>query len=515
MGPCSFIGDNMIYIRKAISKDLEYWKRKLIGILNKAPMSKSIEEIFVPDSMLKSLDDKAEHLLCEVMIKARGYAVGTIREWSGKKYKKLSSGKWMRTYTGTGERGEQQAIRNVMKKIQNASSMEDLSKIVSANMQRFKGEDGKTLPIVKEFMTAARGTESGKKVKKEKPLTYQQKDAVAKEKVQKEIVPKIGNAKRGRGGNKVTFDYEGETYTLTKHKVFANHTESGGKTYYGYGGELNKIPQREHDQLIEVFKDSAKNGELYGVPTKKDSSSISDKDPQESPEDKEEKKPETNAELDNRRMLKIMESLQTTPNKETFSYNHKTNDSLTTHFEKINNAGTVLEVTITANGHIVQNFRGTVEEVKKELHLKDSTKDDPSADKEVPKKIGIKNLESKELKLKQTKEKLEEAITLSNVFNKDIKIDNNISGSEKQKKYAKDILKNRIQLVHKKRVDALQNITNYLEEEDPDDYDTKYYKKGIERLEKLDPLLEEIKKEKGNAGDIIEDKDFMKRLNNL
>jgi len=156
----------MIVMRKAIEKDLDYWKKKLIGILNKAPMSKSIEDIFVPGGMLKSLDSKAKRLLDEVILKARGYAVGTIREWSGKKYKKISSGKWMRTYSGTEERGEQQAIRNVMRKLQNASSMSELSSIVSANMQRFKDDSGKTLPIVKEFMSAARGTESGKKEKK-------------------------------------------------------------------------------------------------------------------------------------------------------------------------------------------------------------------------------------------------------------------------------------------------------------------------------------------------------------
>lgn len=124
-------------MKKAIvvkKNELEVWKKKLIAALEKADMRK-----------------------------ARGYAVGTIREWKGKKYKKLSSGKWVLTYEGKGTRGEKQAVRNVMKKIQNASSMSELAKMVSENMQRFKDENGKTLPIVKEFMAAARGTESGKK----------------------------------------------------------------------------------------------------------------------------------------------------------------------------------------------------------------------------------------------------------------------------------------------------------------------------------------------------------------
>jgi len=58
-----------------------------------------------------------------------------------------------------------------MRAIQGANSMEELAEIVNKNMQRFKDESGKTLPIVKEFMTAARGTEGGKKVIAEKKDT--------------------------------------------------------------------------------------------------------------------------------------------------------------------------------------------------------------------------------------------------------------------------------------------------------------------------------------------------------
>jgi len=143
------------------SKNLDYWKKKLLAVLKGDVLEKSLKDILYPGIMLKSLEK-------DLLIKARGFAVGTIRTWSGKEYKKLSDGKWMRTYTGTGERGERQAIRNVMRAIQGASTIEELAEIVNKNMQRFKDESGKTLPIVKEFMTAARGTEKGKKPKKEK-----------------------------------------------------------------------------------------------------------------------------------------------------------------------------------------------------------------------------------------------------------------------------------------------------------------------------------------------------------
>jgi len=142
-------------------KDLNYWKKKLLAVLKGDVIEKSLEDILYPGIMIKALEE-------ELLIKARGFAPGTIRTWQGKEYKKLSSGKWMRTYTGTGERGERQAVRNVMRAIQGANSMEELAEIIDKNMQRFKDKNGKTLPIVKEFMTAARGTEKGRKKGKRK-----------------------------------------------------------------------------------------------------------------------------------------------------------------------------------------------------------------------------------------------------------------------------------------------------------------------------------------------------------
>lgn len=155
---------------KAIIKkprSLDYWKKKLITVLDSGKMAKSLDMILYPSGVPEEVTGMLQ--------KARGFPVGTTREWSGKKYKKLSSGKWMRTYTGEGGRGEKQAIQNVTKKIQNAKSMEELAKIVSANMQRFKDDSGKTLPIIKEFMTAARGTEAGKKETEEEKYPEMEK----------------------------------------------------------------------------------------------------------------------------------------------------------------------------------------------------------------------------------------------------------------------------------------------------------------------------------------------------
>jgi hypothetical protein len=154
------IGDTMRYVMRK-SKDLNYWKKKLLEILKGQSVEKSLETILFPGIMIKSLPTNTQKML----IKARGYSVGTIREWGGKKYKKISPKKWVLTYSGTGSRGEKQAIRNVMRNIQNAKTMDELSEIIDKNMKRFKDESGHTLPVVKEFMNAARGTEPGSKNK--------------------------------------------------------------------------------------------------------------------------------------------------------------------------------------------------------------------------------------------------------------------------------------------------------------------------------------------------------------
>jgi hypothetical protein len=139
-----------------IDKGLEYWKRELLDILRE---EKSLAEIQYPGIMVKSLPGNVQDLL----VKAKGFPAGTVRKWSGKEYKKMSSGKWVRTYSEERSRGAQQAIRNVRKKIMEASTMEELVEIVKQNASRFQDKDGKMLPTVKEFLTAARGTEPGTK----------------------------------------------------------------------------------------------------------------------------------------------------------------------------------------------------------------------------------------------------------------------------------------------------------------------------------------------------------------
>ena len=65
-------------------KDLEYWKKKLLDLLR---TEKSLSAILYPGEV--------PELAEELLLKARGYPVGTTRTWKGKEYKKVSDDKWI------------------------------------------------------------------------------------------------------------------------------------------------------------------------------------------------------------------------------------------------------------------------------------------------------------------------------------------------------------------------------------------------------------------------------------
>jgi hypothetical protein len=143
-------------------------------------------------------------------------------------------------YEGTGGRGEQQAVRNVMKKIQNASSMEELLEIVKSNAERFKSPEGKTLPVIKEFLQAARSTEAGKK------------KLVIRKEVKKEKKPKKETKKKGN-----SFSVTADGKEVGKKMSFIDALEKQKEMESrGYG-------QRE----VEVKKEDPKaDGMMYSTP---------------------------------------------------------------------------------------------------------------------------------------------------------------------------------------------------------------------------------------------------------
>lgn len=146
-------------------KQLEYFKRELIKVLEASEdkISKAIEEY--DRSMNKTLWQEF------AIEKSRGYGIGTIREWNGRKYKKIAPNKWRLVYESN-SRGARQSIAYLKKVVMEAKSTDELLEIVMQNINRFQDANGKTLDIVSELQNAVK--ESKTRLNAGKPSTQEQ-----------------------------------------------------------------------------------------------------------------------------------------------------------------------------------------------------------------------------------------------------------------------------------------------------------------------------------------------------
>ena len=158
-----------------MAKDLDYFKKKIMAILNKQndegadatpEINKSLNDIdFIYNTMNPDTFGEIE--------KARGYGIGTVREWKGRKYKKIAPNKWRLVYESN-SRGAKQSIAYLKKAVMAAKSTDELLQIVMENVNRFTGPDGKTLDIVSELQEAVKSAKTalnGKKPAAEIPKT--------------------------------------------------------------------------------------------------------------------------------------------------------------------------------------------------------------------------------------------------------------------------------------------------------------------------------------------------------
>lgn len=135
-------------------KDLEYFKKELIKILDKKEREEKAE---IKKSLAFTMDMLIEK-------SSSGYPIGTIREWKGKKYQKIAPGKWRRKYSNE-EKGIRMSIAALKKAIDKCSTSQELLNLVLQNRDRFADDNGRPLPIVKELSEYA----SAKNDKLEKP----------------------------------------------------------------------------------------------------------------------------------------------------------------------------------------------------------------------------------------------------------------------------------------------------------------------------------------------------------
>lgn len=121
-------------------KDLEYFKKELIKILDKKEREEKAE---IKKSLAFTMDMLIEK-------SSSGYPIGTIREWKGKKYQKIAPGKWRRKYSNE-EKGIRMSIAALKKAIDKCSTSQELLNLVLQNRDRFADDNGRPLPIVKEL----------------------------------------------------------------------------------------------------------------------------------------------------------------------------------------------------------------------------------------------------------------------------------------------------------------------------------------------------------------------------
>ena len=165
-----------------MAKDLDYFKKKIIAVLNKQEkeenaspeINKSLNDIdFIYNQMNPAVFGEIE--------KSRGYGIGTVREWKGRKYKKIAPNKWRLVYESN-SRGAKQSIAYLKKAVMAAKSTDELLEIVMQNVNRFQDTNGKTLDIVSELQEAVRSAKTalnGKKPAAETPKTEEKKEPAA------------------------------------------------------------------------------------------------------------------------------------------------------------------------------------------------------------------------------------------------------------------------------------------------------------------------------------------------
>lgn len=124
---------------------LQYFKNKLKQILNSQANDILNDK---SESTFKKSIAKEESIIS--ILQKGGYPAGTVRNWKGKDYKKMSNGKWLRQYSSE-TKGIIRAIRALKSRIDAVETIEELQKLITEHKSRFVDKDGKELPVVKEL----------------------------------------------------------------------------------------------------------------------------------------------------------------------------------------------------------------------------------------------------------------------------------------------------------------------------------------------------------------------------
>ena len=282
-----------------MAKDLDYFKKKIMAILNKQndegadatpEINKSLNDIdFIYNTLHPDTFSEIE--------KARGYGIGTIREWKGRKYKKIAPNKWRLIYESN-SRGAKQSIAYLKKAVMAAKSTDELLQIVMENVNRFTGPDGKTLDIVSELQEAVRSAKTALNSKKPAAATPKTEEKVT-EFNEKEVLANLDDYVKTIGAVYGIKNFTEEDNTDTTFDRIKDHLESDSKSPVNDAKGWNKKAKQIADyaktkglSIDELIKQSIKNN------IKKDSGEEKKPEPAKE-EPKQEEKPVEEPKKDN------------------------------------------------------------------------------------------------------------------------------------------------------------------------------------------------------------------------
>ena len=185
-----------------------------------------------------------------------GYPVGTIREWKGKKYIKIASGKWRPKYDSN-SRGAKMSIAALKKKADKCTSSEELLQLILENRERFSDENGRPLPFVKELSDYVSSKNDELESKKTKAVEKPKKERSAKKK--KENI-QINETPEDRAQVTKTQAFNKEIETLTNSGNKADSVEDAIKALEKHKDFVHSvIPQNEtlHEKATREGREEA------------------------------------------------------------------------------------------------------------------------------------------------------------------------------------------------------------------------------------------------------------------
>ena len=202
----------------------------------------------------------------------KGLPVGTIREWKGKKFIKIASGKWRPKYDSH-TKGAKLAISALKKKIVACKDEHEMMQLILENRDRFSDSDGNPLPFVQEIYKFTKENQN-KKEENEQPNNTKQENQNKKDKTTSNSYPEKDYPEyKGKGQEAVDFIVKnkgGQVRGAFHRKEIGDIDVVWGEVtnkekHTGYG--LAHIIDKHGMDAVAKIGDAVKNGKVIKTKT--------------------------------------------------------------------------------------------------------------------------------------------------------------------------------------------------------------------------------------------------------